>query len=209
LEILFYKQLSSTHTYLKQYLKNNAHIKSIAIVTSNQTSGIGSRDNKWDGEEGNLYFSFAMPLDRLPEDLPIESSSIYFSYILKEIFQKHNSNVIIKWPNDFYINNNKVGGTMTNLYDNILLCGIGINLDKNKYEILDIKIDIKEILTEYFSLLESKISWKQIFSKFSVEFYKNKDLFATIQGQKISLKEAILNKDGSLTIDNKKVFSLR
>ncbi|MFW3328905.1 biotin--[acetyl-CoA-carboxylase] ligase, partial [Aliarcobacter butzleri] len=56
---------------------------------------------------------------------------------------------------------------------------------------------------------EKKISWKQIFSDFKIEFEKSKKFQTTIDNQKISLESAILNDDGSIQINNKKVFSLR
>ena len=35
---------------------------------------------------------------------------------------------MIKWPNDFYIDDKKIGGTITNLSGKYVYCGIGTNL---------------------------------------------------------------------------------
>jgi len=64
-------------------------------------------------------------------------------------------------------------------------------------------------LFEYFKEVEKIISWKQIFSLFKIEFQKSRNYKTTVDGQKISLENAILNDDGSIHIENKKVFSLR
>jgi BirA family biotin operon repressor/biotin-[acetyl-CoA-carboxylase] ligase len=212
LEIFYLKSVDSTHTYIKNYLKQNSYTKPICFYTQNQTSGIGSRDNSWDGKEGNLFFSFAIDLNSLPQDIPIQSFSIYFSYILKQELEKLGSKVWLKWPNDFYIDKYKFGGTITTLQHNILICGIGINLKKvnDKFQgYLDIEVDIKKLLQNYFDHIKKSVSWKQIFSLFEVEFHKNKNFTTTIQGEKISLNNSILNEDGSILIDNKKVYSLR
>ena len=74
---------------------------------------------------------------------------------------------------------------------------------------MDIKIDIDELLNEYFENISKKIEWKQIFSLFKVEFRHSKKFQATIDGIKVSLENAILNGDGSIQINDKKVFSLR
>ncbi len=74
---------------------------------------------------------------------------------------------------------------------------------------LDINIDIKETLENYFKKLEIEQSWKQIFSEFKIEFKKSENFTATINNKKISLKKAILNDDGSIEINNTRVFSLR
>jgi len=211
LEILFLESIDSTHTYLKKHIKNNGYKKPLCIATDFQTKGIGSRNNSWEGEKGNLFFSFVVDKSYLSFDLPVQSYSIYFSFILKELLGVLGSDVWLKWPNDFYIKDKKIGGTITNLNGELVYCGIGINLKftNDEYGYLDIKIDSNKLLQEYFKILNEKKSWKHIFSKYLIEFKKSKQFKTTIDGEKISLSEAILNDDGSIIINNKKVFSLR
>jgi BirA family biotin operon repressor/biotin-[acetyl-CoA-carboxylase] ligase len=211
LEINYLKSIDSTHRYIKDYIKQNGYKYPIAFVTQNQTNGIGSLSNQWDGIDGNLFFSFVISKDLLPKDLPLQSASIYFSYILKNILSKYGSDIWIKWPNDFYINDKKIGGTITSSTNELLYCGIGLNLIKvnNNYGYLDIKISIESLLKEYFYTINMSLSWKSIFSKFVVEFHKNNNFTATVNGKKIRLNSEMLQDDGSLLIDKKKVFSLR
>jgi BirA family biotin operon repressor/biotin-[acetyl-CoA-carboxylase] ligase len=210
LEIIYLNSVDSTHTYLKKYIKDNGYTKPLAVVTHHQTNGIGSRDNSWDGLKGNLFFSFVIHKSLLPDDLPLSSTSIYFSYLLKEILKDAGSNLWLKWPNDFYMGDKKLGGTITNLSGELLYCGIGINLLKvsDEFGFLDISYD-KLLLEEYLSRVTKKIEWKRIFSKFSLEFEKSKQFKTTIDNEKVELSSAILNMDGSISINNKKVFSLR
>ncbi len=215
--MIFLESVDSTHTYLKEHIKQNGYIKPYCVVTQYQTKGIGSRDNTWSGIDGNLFFSFVLDKKYLPSDLPIQSSSIYFSYILKIILESGGSKVWLKWPNDFYISDKKIGGTITNLNNNLLYCGIGLNLNfvSPEFGFLDIKIDVKNLLNEYFKRIDEQIQWKHIFSKYSIEFSKSKEYKTTIENDsgecssKVSLKNAVLNNDGSIDIDNKRVFSLR
>ena len=211
MEIVFLDSVESTHTYLKQYIKLHGYSHPIAIVTQHQTNGIGSRNNNWEGKSGNLFFSFVIDNSLLPNDLPIQSASIYFSYLLKNILVESGSKVWLKWPNDFYITDMKIGGTITNYSNNLFYCGIGLNLEpiNSNYGSLDIKVDIKELLNDYFKLVLMKNRWKHIFSKYSLEFVNSKQYKTTIENKKVSLQGAILNKDGSISIENKKVFSLR
>ncbi|MFW2442636.1 biotin--[acetyl-CoA-carboxylase] ligase [Aliarcobacter butzleri] len=211
MKIIRLDEVDSTHKYLKEYISKNEYISPLCIVTDLQTQGIGSRGNSWIGKKGNLFFSFALDINSLPKDLPLQSTSIYFTYILKNILKNLGSQVWIKWPNDFYIENKKIGGTITSMSKNLIFCGIGLNLldVEKEYEKLDIKIDVDEVLKNYFFEIEKKVSWKQIFSDFKIEFEKSKKFQTTIDNQKISLQSAILNDDGSIQINNKKVFSLR
>jgi len=211
LEIIFLDSVESTHTYLKQYIKSNGYTHPLAIVTQEQTNGLGSRNNNWEGKNGNLFFSFVIETSLLPNDLPLQSASIYFSYILKNILYKLGSKVWLKWPNDFYIDQKKIGGTITNYSNNLYYCGIGLNLKKinSDFGYLDINVDIKTLLNDYFKAVLEKNQWKQIFSKYTIEFEYSKQYTTTIENKKVSLQDAILNEDGSICIENKKVFSLR
>ena len=209
--MIFLDSVESTHTYLKNYIKINGYKNPLSIITQFQKKGIGSRDNSWRGSKENLYFSFVIEKNLLPFDLPIQSSSIYFSYILKNILSEFGSKVCLKWPNDFYINEKKIGGTITNISNNLFFCCIGINLNfiHKDFGYLDIKLDINELLNLYFQRILEKKEWKQIFSKYTIEFNNSKQYKTTIGNEKVSLKDAILNEDGSISIENKKVFSLR
>jgi BirA family biotin operon repressor/biotin-[acetyl-CoA-carboxylase] ligase len=180
-------------------------------MTQNQTNGVGSKDNIWIGKKGNLFFTFVLDINLLPYDLPLQSASIYFNYILKEILCDFGSKVFLKWPNDFYIDKKKIGGSVTNINSKLLFCGIGLNLyevDKS-FGKLDISIDINTLLEFFFKALEKYPLWKMVFSKYMIEFHKYDRFTTNINNKTISLKDTVLNNDGSLTIDNKKVFSLR
>ena len=211
MKIIRLDKIDSTHTYLKEYIKKHTYTEPICIVTFHQTHGIGSRGNSWTGVNGNLFFSFIIDKNLLAQDLPIQSASIYFSYLLKEVFEDLGSKVWLKWPNDFYIDEKKIGGTITTISKDLVFCGIGINLISvnDNFGKLDINIDINEVLKKYFSKIKKKILWKHIFKYFKIEFVNSQEFQVTIDNQKISLKNAKLNDDGSIELNNKKVFSLR
>ncbi len=211
METLFLDSVESTHTYIKEYIKKNGYKKPLCVATQYQTKGIGSRDNSWQGQKGNLFFSFILDKKTLPTDLPIQSYSIYFSFLLKEVLLNLGSKVWLKWPNDFFIEDKKIGGTITNINKDLVYCGIGLNLNfvNEQYGYLDIDVKVDELLNNYFKILRKKKSWKHIFSKYLIEFANSKQFETTIKDKKVSLKEAILNEDGSISIDNEKVFSLR
>lgn len=211
MKILKLKEVNSTHTYLKDYILKNSYKEPLCIVTNFQTDGIGSRGNSWSGVKGNLFFSFVIKSDSLPNDLPLQSISIYVSYLLKKVLSNQNSKLWLKWPNDFYLDDKKIGGTITTISKDLIYCGIGLNLltVNDIYGKLDIQIDIDNVLKNYFKLIEEKIPWKQIFSDFQIDFQHSKKFQTTIDNQKVSLETAILNEDGSIQVNNKKVFSLR
>jgi len=180
-------------------------------MAKEQTAGVGSRDNSWEGGEGNLFFSFAVSLESLPSDLPLSSASIYFSYIMREVLAKYESDIWLKWPNDLYHDSSKIGGTITKKVDTTLLCGMGVNLKKNSngFKALNLNVEPIILLKEYLEGLEKYPSWKQIFSQYRIEFERSREFSTHIDGVRKSLKNAILSEDGSLIIDNKRAYSIR
>ena len=211
MKIIFLNEVDSTHSYLKNRIATEGYSSPLCIATTYQTNGIGSRGNQWVGQEGNLFFSFVLKKASLPSDLPLQSASIYFSYILKKVLEKEGSKIWLKWPNDFYMNDKKIGGTITSVNKELIYCGIGLNLVNvnEQYGHLDIKMSPNTILNNYFLQLEELISWKHIFSEFKIEFQKSRFFKSTVDDEKVSLTNAVLNDDGSISLGNKKVFSLR
>lgn len=207
----YFDTINSTQLYLVEKIRDGVIEAPFAILSRVQKAGVGSRDNEWSGVEGNFFASFAISLDALPSDLPLSSASIYFSFIMKEILIEYDSRVWLKWPNDFYLGEDKIGGTITQKVDNILVCGIGINLKNapDGYKALYSDIEAKKLFEDYLLELEQFPKWKQIFSQFEIEFDSNRNFSVHIGNQKKSLSDAILCDDGSLIIEEKKVFSLR
>ena len=211
MEILYFSTLPSTQKYLIEKLEEG-HIQApVAVISSEQSSGLGSRDNTWSGGEGNFFASIAIDLDNLPDDLPLGSASIYFSFIMKQTLESFGENIWLKWPNDFYLNDDKVGGTITKKVNNTLVCGIGINLknSQNGFRALQCDISAQELLKNYIFALEKFPKWKQIFRLYEIEFELSREFSVHIGNDKKSLSDATLCEDGSLILGGKRVFSLR
>lgn len=211
LEILYFKSLDSTQVFLKDKIKSK-HLKApIAVLASQQTSGVGSRDNSWTSRTGDLFLSFAISSKSLPQDLHLSSASIYFSFLMKQTLSQVKDGVWLKWPNDLYFKDKKVGGIITTVVDDVLICGIGVNLLNHEDELgfLDIDLTTMEVAKKYLQEVEKFPKWKHIFSEYKIEFDNSRRYYANINNSYISLKEAILQEDGSLLLDGKKVYSLR
>ena len=210
MKILFFKTLASTQTYLKELLATKPTLP-LAIVADTQTDGLGSRNNSWVSQKGNLFLSFALRLDSLPSDLKLESASIYYSYILKETLVEFGSKVFVKWPNDLYLKDAKVAGMITNIVGDTLVCGVGLNLQNStkSYASLDIEIPREKIVEEFLKNIEKKLLWKQVFSKYKLEFYRNQNFFTHFKDTKLPLSKAVLENDGSLSIEGERIYSLR
>lgn len=211
MEIRYFNTLPSTQKYLLEQLKEGNIKAPIAIMAFEQNAGLGSRNNSWSGGKGNFFASIALDLDKLPEDLPLGSASIYFSFIMKQTLEALGEDIWLKWPNDFYLNDEKIGGTITQKFKNMLVCGIGINLknSQNGYRALECDISAQNLLENYLDKFKKFPTWKQIFREYEIEFELSRKFSVHIENDKKSLSDATLCEDGSLIIEGKRVFSLR
>lgn len=211
LKIHCFNTLPSTQTYLIEQLKAKKVKSPCCYVALEQTKGVGSRGNEWISQKGNLFLSFCIAKSRLPKDLPLSACSIYFSMLLKEILYGYTKKIWVKWPNDFYVGDKKVGGTITSIVGDDLVCGIGVNLQNSPstFDNLTLQLDPLALTEVYMKNLLTFPSWKNVLNDFKVEFDKSKAFMTHNGDAKISMKYASVCEDGALLIDGKRIFSLR
>jgi len=210
LEILYFEKLDSTHKFLLNKLKNKTLKAPVVIVAGEQTEGIGTRGKSWKSLKGNLFLSMALEERFLPYDLPKQSISIYFGYLLKELLSQKGSHVWLKWPNDFYLDDKKIGGVLSQIVGKNIIVSIGLNLKNapKNFKTIDINIKKDELIEEFILKVKQVVLWKYIFSKYQVEFFKSRSFKTTFEGgDKVSLDGAVLQNDGSIKIMGKRIYS--
>ncbi len=211
MEILYLDKIDSTQKYLTNLVREGKVDKEIAVVAKEQYSGVGSRNNSWIAKRGDLTFSFVIKQESLPKDLPISSASIFFAFLMKEVLHEYDKNCWLKWPNDIYIKNKKAGGVVTQLLKKFLIVGIGVNIAQrdDEYANFENVKSVKKVLNSYFMLLKNAQNWQETFSKYRIEFEKQKSFTVHIKGRKTTLENAILCDDGALLVNNERIYSLR
>lgn len=208
MKILNFDTIDSTQTYLKEQLKIGNLASPICISSEEQSAGHGRRGTPWLSARGNIFISFAHKLDEF-SFVPKSAYAIYFAYIMKETLVSYGSNLYLKWPNDFYIEDKKIGGIIVEIESNNIIVGIGLNLvtpDK-KFDKLDIKVNKADILKFFFINLEKKETWSIIKDKYLVELYKRNYVIHTSDNKKIFIKDTTLNDDGSLDFNGERIYS--
>lgn len=210
MEILYFESLDSTQLEAIRLLKRGFK-PPFAVNALWQTKGIGSRGSWWESSKGSLYLSVVIDKVELPDDLPQISIALFIAFKIVLYLRSLGSKVWLKWPNDLYIGNKKIGGVMAKIDKNYIVWGVGINrsIPSPNYGALDIEIGLKELIEGVLSSVNKELSWKQIFRKIQIEFLKSKDYFTHIDGKKVYLGDAILLEDGSLEIEGVRKFSLR
>ena len=138
-KFIFHENLPSTNLYTSKFLKENEVREGTIIYTNYQTAGRGQAGNTWESEDGkNLLISLILyPGMIKPYDQFVISKMI--SLGICDFLRQHITNVSIKWPNDIYVNDDKIAGILIevsiirNEIENII-AGIGLNINQKKFK---------------------------------------------------------------------------
>jgi len=110
----------------------------MAVVADYQTAGRGCGTNTWESERGkNLLFSLLIH----PAEVPAVKQfriSMAISLAILDTLEQYIGDVSIKWPNDIYWRNGKLGGI---LIENRLqggcikdcIIGVGLNVNQEQF----------------------------------------------------------------------------
>ncbi|MDN5205182.1 biotin--[acetyl-CoA-carboxylase] ligase [Fulvivirgaceae bacterium BMA10] len=126
----------STNDIALDLLHQKTPEEGTTVITDHQTAGRGQRGNSWYSEPSkNLMFSLIL----YPKFLPLQQQyflNIFISLaICDTLSQWIGSGLKIKWPNDIYFLDRKIGGILTenSIKNNALeysIIGIGLNINQ-------------------------------------------------------------------------------
>ncbi len=156
--IIFLEEVDSTNNYCLQLLKNKSPREGLVVSAKNQTCGRGQRNNCWESEpDKNLLFSIIIYPDFLPPDKQF-NISIVISLGIYDCFKNLYDNVSIKWPNDIYIGDKKIGGILieNTIRGNCIantVAGVGINVNQTRFsKNLPNPVSLQQITGKHYAL---------------------------------------------------------
>ena len=177
-KIVHIDETDSTNRWLQKYLATDERSDANLVIWAEyQTAGRGCGTNQWESERGeNLTFSMLIH----PKELPATQQfhiSMAISLAICEAIGQYIGDVSIKWPNDIYWRNGKIGGILIEntlkgsiIMDSII--GVGLNVNQrvfksdapnpvSMWQICEHETDrealLKEILEAFERILDSKI----------------------------------------------------
>lgn len=137
--VMWLPSVPSTNTWMKEHTAECAH--GFVVAATDQTAGRGQRGNFWEAEPGkNLTFSIMLRPDEIDAAHQFrisEAVALAVVEVLRRNLKEHvlPENVKVKWPNDIYVNDDKIAGI---LIENTLqgtriqtsIAGVGINVNQ-------------------------------------------------------------------------------
>lgn len=128
--------IENSVTSTNDLLKNNYHNKNIILLSEEQTSGRGRLGKVWVSEFGkNIYLSLKTSIDLDVSSICGASIAIGTS-IVRDLKRKLLLPFSMKWPNDIYCNDKKLGGILIEILaeantNTTLVIGIGLNVNSS------------------------------------------------------------------------------
>ncbi|MDB2613542.1 biotin--[acetyl-CoA-carboxylase] ligase [Chlamydiales bacterium] len=205
--------ISSTNTFCKE---NNSLFdkEKLNIVTADeQTHGRGRRERTWISPKGNLYLSFCFYNTSHNNGCLAIVLGIAAATALFEL----GVDVKLKWPNDLLLEGRKLGGILGESQESWMILGIGINIktDPNLQNTAFLKtLDKQEVLKKIIEsfTLSLDLFFEEGFSPFVKKWdrfchHKKGDILTMQTDQKIQGTYQGMHPDGSILLDEKKVYS--
>ncbi len=204
-EIIQPAQAGSTNSHLKELLKQQKLSECSVVITNNQVAGRGQPGNKWETQPGkNLTFSMILYPHMIKASEQFIISKMV-SVAIIEVLDQSGIEASIKWPNDIYAGNLKLGGilienTISGSTIDQCIIGIGLNVNQDTFpnnlpnpvsikNITGIETDLLslfqktyESLVENYALLTDKtykpiniIYQERMYRKSGMYFYRDKN----------------------------------
>jgi BirA family biotin operon repressor/biotin-[acetyl-CoA-carboxylase] ligase len=210
-KILRFKSLNSTNEYAKSII--NTSQEGTVVTADEQIAGKGRFGRDWFSPRDGLWFSIILK--------PKKPSlvSLIIGIALCDSIKTLGLEPHIKWPNDIFINLKKVAGVLTEIEDNTIIVGIGLNLNikvfpeylKQKATSLTIEIgkgfnkerifrSILENIEKRYGML-SKDMIKELLTDYrNYSIVLGKEVLVEMPNCKIEGEAIDIDEDGSLIV---------
>ena len=171
--LLTLKEVNSTNDFLKNLLSNSKPLpEGTVIMAESQFAGRGQQENKWHSEPGkNLTFSLLLNPTFLAIADQFDLNRVISLGVADALEPLLGNELKIKWPNDIYYGDKKLGGI---LIENSIqgpqlkhaIIGIGLNINQDIFpadagnatslkQILHKDYDLRALLSDICSHIEA------------------------------------------------------
>jgi len=132
--LIFVETVDSTNNMAKDLAAKGAQ-EGTVVVAEEQTAGRGRLQRKWlSPKHANLLFSVLLRPSTIVPDQIFTLTMILALASIDAVEDVSGIHIMIKWPNDLYVNQKKLGGILTefsvrkNLVQHVVL-GLGLNVN--------------------------------------------------------------------------------
>ncbi|MEW6619954.1 MAG: biotin--[acetyl-CoA-carboxylase] ligase [bacterium] len=129
------------------------------VIAEIQTEGKGQPSKTWISPKGGLWFSLVLTPTLMNINQASGLTILVALSIARAIKEMTNLNILIKWPNDLYLNNKKVGGILTEsstveVAVRYIIIGVGINVNVDSQTLPSKATSLKDALGKEIPIIE-------------------------------------------------------
>ncbi|MDR6564313.1 MULTISPECIES: biotin--[acetyl-CoA-carboxylase] ligase [unclassified Arcicella] len=162
----------STNDIAAEIIQSGNNVfEGMVIITDNQTAGRGQRGNVWEASVGeNLTFSLILKPNFLKASEQFKLNVAVSLGVLDCLSEYIDDDLKVKWSNDIYFQNQKMGGilienTLQGYQIGFSVIGIGLNINQTQFPIPNatslrnvttnpLKYDLSDLLSELLACVE-------------------------------------------------------
>lgn len=133
------REVESTNAYLNAVQRSQRSPEGTAVLAGFQTGGRGLQGNQWLSErDANLLVSFLFYPTFLNTRTVFQLTMAVSVSLVEAVAEAYALDLKVKWPNDIYYGNRKVGGILieNTIYDFEVrqsIVGIGLNVNQTEF----------------------------------------------------------------------------
>jgi len=162
----------STNDIAAEIIQSGNNVfEGMVIITDNQTAGRGQRGNVWEASVGeNLTFSLILKPNFLKASEQFKLNVAVSLGVLDCLSEYIDDDLKVKWSNDIYFQNQKMGGilienTLQGYQIGFSVIGIGLNINQAQFPVPNatslrnvttnpLKYDLSDLLSELLACIE-------------------------------------------------------
>lgn len=162
-KVIVFDEIESTQLLAKDYIKQGKSNHGLVIQAKKQMQGKGRLDRSWASPEGGLWMSTI-----LQKKIPLkyfQGFSVRIGLAISESLEELlDLPFRVKWPNDLFLKNKKVGGILIDLssqdiFLKHLILGIGLNVN---FKLSTLSDELQKTATTIYHETEKEFSLEKI-----------------------------------------------
>lgn len=199
--IIFRETIGSTNVFLKRLAQEGAS-EGTVVIADEQSAGLGRLGREWFSKKGeNLLFSVLLR-PQLPPSKLFVLTMIFALAGIDAVQDISGLNAMIKWPNDIYIGEKKLGGILAefSVVQGVvqhLVLGMGLNVNWNPSTERTLLYPTSSIFVESQGKVSREEILVNLLKRLEVSYYEvGRDMERTEEGfyEKWNEKSLILGK---------------
>ncbi len=167
-KLYYFDSIDSTNEYAKSLIDKAP--EGTVILADQQTEGKGRFEKKWYSPADGIWMSVILR--------PPNNSLVSIAAGISVCEALHMMGVLpgLKWPNDILLNDKKIGGILTEIVDDAVILGIGVNLNIRKFP-----KELMSIASSVFLETKKHLDKKMVFDLICKQF---DDSYAVLKSNK-------------------------